>query len=34
MAKTHSKKGNGSESSYTQERVVPLAARGDDDAAA
>ena len=32
--KTHSKKGNGSEPSYAQKRVVPLAAAsGDDDAA-
>ena len=33
-AKTHSKKGNGSASSYAQKRVVPLAARGGDDDAA
>jgi hypothetical protein len=34
-SKTHSRKGNGSDSSYTQTRVVPLAAAargGDDDA--
>ena len=30
-AKTHSKKGNGSDSSYPQRRVVPLAASADDD---
>ena len=34
-AKTHSKKGNGADSSYPQKRVVPLAAaRGDADAEA
>ncbi|MFY9316656.1 MAG: CHC2 zinc finger domain-containing protein [Burkholderiales bacterium] len=32
-SKTHSKKGNGSDASYTQRRVVPLAAAGEDDAA-